>query len=245
MDIQIVDNVPFGHGDLKADLYLPQDDGQSPRVAVVLVFGGGWSTGDKTQQKAYGIKLSKAGIVCVATDYRWSSQAIWPAQLDDVSAAVQWLRASAATYNVDPNRIGISGNSSGGHLALMTGLTREKVAAICAFYPPTDLEDLYHKGGNDTLDPLMGGDATPEKLRAASPLSHIQGCSAPVLLLSGDADARVPVAQTYALHQKLTAHGTKVELHIFTGLGHAFDFDRGMTLLSADLLIRFFTSQMK
>ncbi|MBL8644626.1 MAG: alpha/beta hydrolase [Rhodospirillaceae bacterium] len=248
MDISITENVSIGAArgsarPLTADLYVPQSD--SVRAAVVLVFGGGWSTGDKTQQKAYGIKLAKAGIVAMATDYRLSGEAHWPAQLDDVTTAIAWLQANAAEYRIDPKRIGISGNSSGGHLALMAALNGATIAAVCAFYPPTDLATLLKHGDQGSIAGLLGGDTAPEKLSAASPLTRVHKNCPPVMLLAGDADTRVPVAQTLSLYEALRGVGVPTELHVFPGLGHAFDFDRGMAVLASTLMAQFFTTQMK
>jgi len=247
MEIQIVEGVAITSGaepSLFGDLYLPQSPDASLRAAVVLVFGGSWSTGDRTQQKAYGIKLAKAGFVCLAADYRLSSEAIWPAQLEDVRTALDWLRAQAATYQIDPQRIGISGNSSGGHLALMAALSGAPVSAVCAFYPPTDLVDLYDKGGSDSIDALLGNAASPETMAAISPLSHAHKPSPPVLLLSGDADQRVPVAHTLRIYDKLKAHGTKAELHIFSGQPHGFDANREYAILCSSLMIQFFNTHL-
>jgi acetyl esterase/lipase len=250
MDITITNNVVIASTasrPLKADLYVPQTEGAGPRPAVVLVFGGGWSTNDKSQQKGYGIKLSKAGFVCVAADYRWSSEAVWPAQLEDVQAALAWLHTNAATYNVDPKRIGISGNSSGGHLALMSGLsdTGPRVAAVCAFYPPTDLVSLAQVNKEETIPALFGGSADGATLRAASPLFNVRKGAPPVMLLTGDADARVPSSQSHDMYKALRDARVPTELHVFPQLGHGFDFDREGVLLCSTLMIRFFNAMMK
>ncbi len=250
MDITIINDVQIGvtaTRPLKVDLYVPQVEDDALRPAVVLVFGGGWSTNDKSQQKGYGIKLAKAGFVCVAADYRWSSEAIWPAQLDDVTAALTWLHHNATEYKVDPKRIGISGNSSGGHLALMAGFseTEPHVAAVCAFYPPTDLVSLATVNKEDTIPALFGGAADDAAMNAASPLFNVRKGAPPVMLLTGDADARVPSSQSHDLYKALREHRVPTELHVFPLLGHGFDFDREGVLLASTLMIRFFNAMMK
>ena len=85
--------------------------------------------GERSQQKVYGLALAQAGFVCLATDYRLSSEASWPAQLDDVKNAIRWLRKHSEEFRIDPERIAVSGNSSGGHLALMAAATGDAVPA--------------------------------------------------------------------------------------------------------------------
>ncbi len=242
---------------LHGDLYLPALDDSESRAAVVLIFGGSWRSGDRTQQKVYGLALAKAGIVCLASDYRWSTEAKWPAQIDDVRTAVRWLRAHSADFNIDPARIAVSGNSSGGHLALMVAAKNEKsspvsekgtawgkfsseVSAVCAFYPPTRLSGLDNESNDDSVATLLGTDATQDDRKNVSPVTFASGQFPPVLLLSGADDERVPVAHTYEMHKALEKAGNTVELHVFAGQGHAFDADRDLARVSAAIMVDFF-----
>src|SRR6202795_2304937 len=114
-------DVVFGRGgdrDLKCNVYMPPQAGTA-RPAVLLVHGGGWARGDRSQLHGYGILLGRIGYVCVAAEYRLAREAKWPAQIHDVKAALRWMRANAARLGVDPNKISVSGNSAGGHLSLM------------------------------------------------------------------------------------------------------------------------------
>lgn len=238
--------------ELKADLYLPPECGAERRPAVVLVFGGGWREGDRSQQRFYGLALAQAGFVCLATDYRPSTLAHWPAQLEDVRTAIAWLRGQADKFQIDPGRIAVSGNSSGGHLALMVAAAQSEspkdgetetnassVGAVCAFYPPTRLEGLDAESNDDTVRSLLGFGASREAYRRASPLAYAVNRWPPVLLLAGAEDARVPVRHTLDFHQALVAAGNTVELHVFAGLGHAFDMQRDRAELAAGIVIRF------
>lgn len=165
---RILPGIPFAHleeaGELLLDLYLPagsQDFGPSP--AVVYYDGGGWRTGCRSSLgpsvDTLGLsaieRLVEAGFVVASADYRLSSIAHFPAQLLDAKAAVRWLRAHAADYNVDPEQIYASGDSASGHLASLVALTAgsakyrgdedeyaefsDSVAAVAAWDPPTDL----------------------------------------------------------------------------------------------------------
>ena len=240
---------------LQGDLYLPQRAVENGHPAVVLVYGGSWRSGEPSQQKVYGLALAKAGFVCLATEHRFSTAAQWPAQLEDVATAVRWLRAHAKAFDIDSERIAISGNSSGGHLALMVTAAAEslssaqqeywgefsnRVSAVCAFYPPTQLSPLDAVNGDDTVRCLLGAEATAADHDAASPLSFASQPWPPTLLLSGTADDRVPVEQTYQMHKALEAAGNTVELHTFAGQGHAFDGDREMARVCAAILVNFF-----
>lgn len=241
---------------LQGDLYLPELSGSHHRPAVVLIFGGGWSSGERSQQKVYGISLAQAGFVCLATDYRWSTIAKWPAQIDDVQTAIRWLRKHASEFAVNPDRIAVSGNSSGGHLALMAGAAHahpvssspksdwsefsNEVSAVCAFYPPVRLSGLDAASGDDTVATLLGAGATPADYDHASPISYAANPFPPVLLISGSDDRRVPVKQSYELQQALQDSGNDVDLHVFSGQGHAFDAQLGFAQLCATIMADFF-----
>jgi len=234
--------IPSTHTDsLQADLYLPTSDNQNGS-AVILVFGGSWRMGDRSQQKAYGIALAKAGFTALACDYRLSSVAIWPAQNQDITAAAQWLRSNAADLGVDSGRIGISGNSSGGHLALMAAAKDNdwRPSAVCAFYPPTRLLPPNEPGHDESFLQLVGPDASNEDYQRASPLQQVHENYPPTLLIVGDADSRVAPENTFALYQALKGVGASVELHSYAGLDHAFDMQRDMAMLCAQIMTEFF-----
>jgi acetyl esterase/lipase len=179
---KILPGIPFAHpeetAELLLDLYLPagsQDFGPSP--AVVHYHGGGWRTGCRSSLgpsvDTLGLsaieRLVEAGFVVASADYRLNSMAHFPAQLLDAKAAVRWLRAHAADYNVDPERIYAWGDSAGGHLASLVALTAgsanyrgdeneyaefsDTVAAVAAWHPPTDLLRM----GEQALPDAGGG----------------------------------------------------------------------------------------
>lgn len=245
-----------GERPLLGDLYLPESSPAKPRSAIVLIFGGGWKSGERSQQKVYGINLAKAGFVCLATDYRWSTEARWPAQLEDIQTAIRWLKEHADEYSVDPDRIGVSGNSSGGHLALMSGaasmepielLSKFKgnkipadIRAVCAFYPPVQLAGLDEESKDETVTSLLGADASAEEMDRASPLFYAGRKFPPVMLLCGSDDRRVPIEHSWKLQKALEAAGNRVDLHVFSGQGHAFDVQLEFAQLCAVLMADFF-----
>ena len=232
-------DVVFGTGgerEVKLDIYVPPE-GTSNRGGVLLIHGGGWSGGDRTQLRGFGILLGRVGYTCVSTQYRLSGEAKWPAQIHDVKAALRWMRANSARLGIDPEKIAVSGNSAGGHLSLMVAATANKpefegdggmpgvstgVAACVAIYPPTE---LVHMGGEarGAVSALMGPQATDLDYAGASPLSYARADFPPTMFLHGNKDATVPVSASQRMYEALTAAGATAEMHIFAGQPHAFD----------------------
>ncbi len=147
-------NIPYATRSAaqKLDVHLPTA-GKKPYPVVIWVHGGAWFSGDKTLARSSPpLGLLAQGIAVVSVNYRLSGEAKWPAQIHDVKAAVRWVRARAATYGFDPNRIGAWGPSAGGHLVAMLGTSdgvasltdrslgnptmSERVKAVVDFYGP-------------------------------------------------------------------------------------------------------------
>ena len=110
-EVKITQNISFSEIPLNADLFQPPE-GEENGAAIVIVHGGGWREGDKTQLGGYGLLLAREGFVCLCTSYRLSQEERWPAQIQDVKAAIRWIRGNSDILNIDPDRIGISGNSA-------------------------------------------------------------------------------------------------------------------------------------
>lgn len=253
--VEIEDGVVFGHTgargrELRADIFTPPD-AVKDRPAVLLVHGGGWQNGDRGQLRGYGIALARLGYLCVACEYRLSGEAVWPAQVHDVKAALRFMRANSSELGLDPARIAVSGNSAGAHLSLMLGATPDApqfegeggnagvgtgVAAVVAFYAPTVLRRTDIDGA---VDRLFGPGVPEEVLRAASPVEHARKDFPPTLLAHGSKDETVPVTASLVMHEALTSAGAPVELHIYNDLPHAFDSDRTMGKHSAQLIAQF------
>ena len=117
------EGVVFGTGggrELRCDVYEPPAAVKNG-IGILLIHGGGWSQGDRSQLKGYGVLLGRRGYTCIASEYRLTGEALWPAQIEDVKCAIRYVRANAAEFGIDPDRLVISGNSAGGHLSLMAG----------------------------------------------------------------------------------------------------------------------------
>lgn len=238
--VSVEEGVVFGTGggrELKCDVYTPPQPGPN-RPGVLLVHGGGWVRGDRTQLRGYGILLGRLGYVCVAAEYRLAPQSRWPAQIHDVKAALRWMRSNAGRLGIDPEKIAVSGNSAGGHLSLMIAGTQNmpefegeggnagistSVASCIAFYPPVRLAELYDRVADQFLPSLFAKDSTRETREGASPDRHITAAFPPTLLITGNNDATVNFRESMHMYGKLVDAGARAELHVYEGAPHAFD----------------------
>lgn len=114
-------NTPYGDRDLHLDIFSPKKSGSYP--ALIMVHGGGWRSGNKSLQIPMAQKLAERGYVTVCVEYQLSLEAKYPAAVFNIKSAIRWMRANAKKYNIDSNKIAISGCSAGGQLALLVGLT--------------------------------------------------------------------------------------------------------------------------
>lgn len=224
------------------DLYLPKTPkNDKPLPVVVFIHGGAWRAGDK--RGGYGTvgSLVETGEYAgVSVGYRLTDEAIWPAQIHDCKAAIRWLRANAKKYNLDPEQIGVTGTSAGGHLVAMLGTSGDvkalegdlgehtgvnsRVTCVVDQYGPTEL--LAMGGGhNDAGSPesqLVGGviQESKEAARNASPTTYASADDPPFLFVHGTDDAVVPFNQSELLAAALTKVGVENVVVPVTGAGH-------------------------
>jgi acetyl esterase/lipase len=230
-----------GGRDLHLDLYLPKA-GAGPFPAVVYIHGGGWVNGSKTAFQRQAAYMATKGFVGACIQYRLSGEAKYPAAIHDSKAAVRWVRANAARYNVDPDKIGAAGGSAGGHLVGLLGTTAgmpafegdegnvgvsSRVRAVAAFNPAVDLVMFGKKASGDTENSVAAFLGCPyganTKLWAdATPLTHAGKDSAPFLFLHGTADTTVPYQQSVDMMNKLKAAGVHAEIFSAEGAKHGF-----------------------
>jgi acetyl esterase len=119
-DVEDVEYLRHRTGPLLARLFRPRT--QKPTAAIIEIHGGAWSKFDRTRGRTVHEALARRGIFVMALDFRQAEEGAYPLMLQDISYAVRWLKANAATFGVDPGRIGLSGNSSGGHAAMLTAM---------------------------------------------------------------------------------------------------------------------------
>jgi len=226
--------------ELKLDLYLTPKQTQP---LIVWVHGGAWRAGSKKDMPL--AKLVAAGYPVASVDYRLSPVAKFPAQVHDIKAAIRYLRGRQAKLKIDAKRIVIAGNSAGGHLAALVGVTNghgelegkvgdyvnqdSSVQAIVSFYGMSNLTSILGQstpfGLNvrvPALELLLGGqpDDKPELARLASPVFHVDANDPPLLLLHGDQDPQAPINQAHELDGKYQALKLRSQLVVLHGSKH-------------------------
>ena len=185
-----------GNDAWKLDLAMPKERGDAPRPAIVYIHGGGWTKGDK-RGKGIGAVLHYAakGYVCISVNYRLDVDK--KACVEDVKCATRWLRAHAEEYNLDPDRIGAAGNSSGGHLALML--------AVCPASAGLEGDGPYQEyssmvqAAHCSSTPIMpgfrglrGNPADPD-VQKIQPMTYVSGDVPPLYFIHGTEDTKAPV----------------------------------------------------
>jgi acetyl esterase/lipase len=236
---QTVDeNVMYGP-DLRLDVYRPSEPSAQRRPGIILIHGGGWMSLDKRTMTGMGNFLAREGFVAFSVDYRLydGTKNRWPAQLDDVQRAVRWVRANAATYGVDPEKIGAFGHSAGGQLAALLGMeeTRDnsdtalaryssKVQAVVDASGPSDFTAEWFLHNNvEFFTGFLGADSAQHAVwRGASPALSATKGDAPFLVVHGTKDEVVAIAQAQELVDTLQAKGVPVSF-VKIDAGHVFD----------------------
>ncbi len=199
------------------------------RAALIFFFGGGWTRGTPANGLAWARNAAELGMIGIAPDYRTNARhGTSPlASVADGRAALRWVQAHATELGLDPKKIVVGGNSAGGHVALWTGITPTPPGSSAKenpLYKPAAL--FLTSGVSDTSSETgytpqrFGADAT-----ALSPVHQLDTKMPLVLAFHGDADKTVPLAQSLALRDKLTATGNICELHVVPGGSHNYGGD--------------------
>lgn len=248
--------VADGHPRQKLDIYLPKGAENPP--LMILVHGGGFKEGDKSEEDA--AQWLKEGYAIASINYRFSWDAVFPAQIEDCKAAVRWLRANAEKYGYDPDRFGAHGSSAGGYLVTMLGTTgstkrfdigenpdiSSRVQAVADRYGPIDFlqMDAHRLPGapvNDKpdspLSELIGGTLgdNGDKVENANPINYVTKDCPPFIIVHGDGDLLVPHHQSELLVAALAETGVPVTLYTVKGGGHG-----GFDDPNADVVVREF-----
>ena len=199
------------------------------RPALLLIHGGGWRAGERTQLEPLARLAAGRGYVAATVSYRFAPEHVWPAPRDDVFAALQFLQSNAERYGIDPERIAAGGASAGGHLSLMLALRgskaepRSAVPLAISFFGPTDLrQEPRTELGKACNEALLGGPIAgrEQEYRDASPIVHVSSGDGEVVTVHGTADELVPIAQARRLHGALAKAAVPNELHELEGEGH-------------------------
>ena len=230
------------HAAQKLDVYLVESD--EPMPVMVYIHGGGWSAGSKNHVPGWlmdGMREGRFSVVSV--EYRFTDIAPHPAQVNDCMRAIQFVRHNAADWNIDPERIGVTGGSAGGHLSLYVALHDEvadadsenrverrssRVKCAVSFAGPTDwslLSELEHKHpayrqliGYEPGTPAEDMDAKAKE--DVSPISFASEDDPPIMQVHGDNDDIVPIEHARNMHERLNSVDVESELVIIEGANH-------------------------
>lgn len=261
-------NVPSWYGatrrDLHMDLIVPKNRaGHAPCPCIVWFCGGAFRVMDRAVWMPELLYFAEAGFVVASVEYRTGNEAIYPAPLCDAKAAIRFLRAHAGDYCIDPERIVSAGESAGGAIACLLGVTGEdktldqgdwleqssRVAAVVDYYGLADMTiSLEGFEGNDITPPWMleevlGVRYTKEQAESASAIWRVTPSAPPHLILQGLDDQVVSPSQSRNYYEKLLENGVRAELLELEGAQHGDDlfFQNEVK----DQVIRFLQSELK
>ena len=229
----------------QVDVYLPKTrNSDKPLPCVVFIHGGGWSGGDRKGYASQAGQLAASGdYAAVSVGYRLSGEVKWPAQIYDCKAAIRYIRGHAKEWNIDPDRIGVTGSSAGGHLVTLLGLTggnkdlegdigeytsqKSDVRCVVNFCGPTDMGAPLMQGAAAKVDDpavsgLVGGPLkdNADKVKACSPLTYVSKSAVPIMTVHGTADMRVDFANAEKLEAAMKKAGAPHLLIAVTNAGH-------------------------
>ena len=248
---------------MRLDAYLPGSPGRHP--GVILIHGGAFRGGEREWETYLATALVDAGFAAFSIDYRLAPEFPFPAAVDDVLAAVAWVRAHASEYGVDPREIGAIGESAGGHLAAMLAvLGRDsldmgsRIAAAVSWSGPMDLNALVHDAGDvvsaglpirDVVEQFLGcrGVSCAHLLPKASPVTFVDPSDAPMLLVNSVGEF-IPIAQAREMAAELRRAGVSVRVIEIPGDKHAGEYANdsvpGSSRTVLDVSIAFLRSEL-
>ena len=251
---------------LLLDAFIPAKKSNKKRAAVIVIHGGGWRSGNKTQHHPLAQQLAEGGYVCFTPEYRLSTEALYPAAVHDLKAAVRWIHANAKTYNIDTNKIAVAGFSAGGELAAFLGTTvgnkkfegnschltsSGKISAVIdldgtlSFVHPESREgDDSKKTSAATYWFGFSKKENEELWEEASPLNHV-GKSTPPTLFINSSVARMHAGRDDFI-KILNHHNIYSEVKTFEDAPHSFPlfhpwFNSTVQVIESFLLKVFYT----
>ncbi|EGR0549738.1 alpha/beta hydrolase [Vibrio cholerae] len=229
---------------LKLDLYKPKAERIQPYPLLIWVHGGAWKRGSKddipTKNPLLLSSVLQQGYALAAVNYRLSGEATFPAPVQDINDAVNFLYDNALQFHIKADKVVMMGRSAGGHLAGLMGTTnthsnltfyakpKYQVKAVVSFFGPTDLLALANKGGKETskqssVSRFLGDtpSAIPHIAKQASSTSYVNERTPPFIQLHGTVDKQVPLEQSQLLKAKLDEYGINNQLWIEQNVGHS------------------------
>jgi acetyl esterase/lipase len=248
---QVISNIEYGKVDsvsLLLDAYVPcKRLGEPPwneytserKPTLLFLHGGGWISGDKISRSLFLMPYVQKNWCVVTANYRHLDQASLVGIIQDTRLALNWIYENAEKYKFDTTKIIVSGESAGGHLALMNGLIEDnalfarnekagqnlKVAGIVNWFGVADLVKASASWDAEYLSKVVpNGSEKDSILKVASPINYVTKSSVPIMTIHGDQDTSAPYDQGVLLHEKLNALGTKNYFLTIPGKKHG-NFD--------------------
>ena len=226
---QTIEQYPGGDGQpMQARIFKPQGDPASPRAAIVLFHGGGWSEGEASWMDATAKLMAQAGLVAITVDYRLSGKdgATPYDAVADARAAMRWTRSHAQRLGIDPKRIAAGGTSAGGHLAASTAVFDEPWGAPTSARPDALVlwSPALSLAADGWFNKMAGGRA---RAAALSPDVHVRAGLPPAIVLQGAEDTVTPAAGATRFCDRMRKVGGRCELNVYAGVGHLFTRNLG------------------
>ena len=236
-ELGIKSDVIYGHKDGMALVYSVLQPENANGAAIVFMVSGGWFSRWSPPQRyaAQFDDMLDAGFTVIPVHHGSAPRYRVPEAYADVSRAIRHIKLHAQQHGIDPDRIGVTGGSAGGHLSLMLGMDSDAgidgdrdevmrnsnaVAAIVAYFPPVDLREIT--GPNDRFPAL---DFEQRKAAAISPILHADPSDPPTLLIHGDADTLVDISNSIDMQAEFEKHHITSEFITISGAGHRFRGD--------------------
>lgn len=253
-EFQVTKNIDYvgdGHIGHKLDIYFPKADGKAKHPVVIHIYGSAWQMNNMkgTDRETVGVTALEAGYIFVTPNHRSSNDAKFPAQINDIKAVVRYLRGNAETLGIDTSFIAMSGFSSGGHLSVLMGVTRNVrehtvgtetmdiegsignhtkesswIHAVCEWSAPIDEEDKACGKSilpDDVLDALVGCSKSdcPDRHVIYGAYTYLDASDAPMMLVYGTTDNVVPFCMGEGFYGRLQQADIDAEMYQHDG-GH-------------------------
>ena len=241
-------NVSYGNDAKQTfDIYLPANRTEDTKI-MVLVHGGGWSGGDKSEMNAFRdfVKQELPNLAIVNMNYRLAddNNSPYPMQINDITSVINYLKENRENYTIDDD-FGFVGVSAGGHLSLLWSYafdTDNDVKMVCSVVGPTNFTDSAYLNNTDPalqeLIDLFGIDPTTEFLEEVSPLHRVTASAPPTILFYGGQDPLIPTTQGTAMRDKLEMLGVTHQFTLYPNEGHGWI---GLDLLDTGIKLKAFT----
>ncbi|MEW6236491.1 MAG: alpha/beta hydrolase [Candidatus Omnitrophota bacterium] len=259
-EIKDIEYGKVGDRSLQLDLYVPKNL-TKPVPVIVFIHGGAWKSGKRSDMKFYTVDYAAKGYVTATISYRFTQEAIFPAAVQDAKCAIRWLRANAKKYHIDPDKIGVSGNSAGGHLSMMIGYSSDapelegnggnpgvssRVQAVVDFYGPVDMTTPFARK-QGVLISFLGGktyEEAPELYVKSSPMTYLTPDDPPTAIFHGTIDSVVPIDQADSLAKKLQELKIPYVYDRFEGWIHTMDLAEAVNVRCRYQMDKFFAKYL-